>query len=316
MPKVKVKAARRGKRPTSWPPAVAEALEAEKNPPPVEPKLCAECGKRPAKHGDSCYACYMRAYRKRRPKELLPDGTLNPAALPPSSRGEDGPLTQEQLYEAMGDLPTLSQTEADNAVIHAAAESGMVATEAPEKPSLGYQRLWVYLRKFDPYFRRRIIARMQALGMDKLSILAAFLSEPKLRARWIDPLRDPRSALERDFDILAKEKPQGKKRPSDALRAYIERLLLLERMSLDLAANEEVTVSIRREMIQLAVKLGRDIALLEEAIKIVPTQGDVPTRRAQSGATKPSEDEEGEEEPEEEIGSGEYELPDIETGRR
>lgn len=310
MRKIKVKAARRGKK-------TSEAIEAEGMPPPVEPKPCIECGKRPARKGDKkCMACYMRGYRKRRPQEVLPDGSLNTAYVKAKLGGEEP--TVEQLFEEMKNLPTLTQAEVDHSVIRASLDAGALAATPPEHPSLGYQRLWVYLRRFDAHFRRQAIARMQALGMDRLAILAAFVSDPKLRACWIDPLRNPLRALERDFKLLAKKKPRGKAKPQEALRAYTERLLLLERMALDLAANEKAAIKSRQEMIQFAAKLGRDIALLEDAIKIVPAQGDVPTRRAQRGIIQSSETEEEDDGGEEldETESGEYELPEIETGKR
>jgi len=282
-----------------------------------KPGLCKNGDGRPVRAQGLCSACYSAAYRasKRTKKEAQAARRREEEQAAPEQAEAAKALHQGRHpadREPGTDLLPLTPGEIDGIVADLASGGGVAALEEIENAakeggevSKGHKKLQTYLRAFDWEFRRKIISQMLAFGMDSLQIMAAFLAEPRLRKRWIDPSEDPHDMFKRDFRFLKKHRPRIT--TGSGLDSYVEQLTVIMRLAHQTARDKEAPPSIRKDMIHLAHRLSRDIALLQGTIRNLPGTGDVPT-----GNEEPEplgEGEEGEDDPADDGLS----LPHIET---
>ena len=277
-------------------------------------RTCIECGEvRPIHAKDLCERCYPKVLRRGKFEDALAGESRPPPKLRIPGEG-DLALDSDELIRNMTELNPLSPAEEDRIAIQSAA-GGAPSPTLAEKPTIGHQKAWAFLRRYDHYFRRQIIRKMQSLGMGRLEIIAAFVSTQSLRKRWIDPLPNPIGVLNADFTLLAKT-PRDKRTTGAALRDYIERLMLFQRIALDLASSGSNAAVIRKEMLVQGAKLAREIAILEDAIRVDPGSGDQVSPKARADLRKESRGAKGEESEDEEEetpgGDSGYELPQIE----
>jgi len=283
--------------------------------PKKKPGLCKNGDGRPVRAGGLCSACYSAAYRaSKRTKKEAQDARRREEEQAVPEQAEAAEALHQGRHpadrEPGTDLLPLTPGEIDAIVSELAAGGGVAALEGIENAdeeggevSKGHKKLQTYLRQFDWEFRRKIISQMFAFGMDSLQVMAAFLAEPRLRKRWIDPSADPHAMFKGDFRFLKKHKPRVT--AGSGIDAYIEQLTVLMRLAHQTARDKEAPPTIRKDMIHLAHRLARDIALLQGSIRNLPGTGDVPT-----GNKEPEPTEEGEEGEE---GEDSLSLPHIET---
>jgi len=287
--------------------------------PKKKPALCKNGDERPVRAKGLCSTCYSAAYRagKRTKKETQAARRRKEEQAVVERAGAAGALRQGRHpadREPATDFRPLTPGEIDAIVTDLAAGGGLAALEELENAGEeeaeipeGRKKLQTYLRQFDWEFRRKIISQMLAFGMDSMQIMAAFLAEPRLRKRWIDPSADPHAMFKADFRFLRTHKPRIT--TGSGIDSYTEQLTVIMRLAHQTARDKEAPPTIRKDMIHLAHRLARDIALLQGTIRTLPGTGDVPTGKEESPPSGEGEEGMGDEgDPDD--GPG---LPHIET---
>ena len=219
-----------------------------------------------------CQSCYMRVYRGGAP---TPDSIEEPP-----SDGDNvmagGPLAQAALDDI------LSETSSR-------LPSVFLATEIRDGDSAGIKRMRSKLAGKAHLARREVVKTMLFNGLEDWQVTNEFLVRKDLFDRFVVPLKDPDRVLDTDMNAI---KAAGLLNP---LARYIEGIRRSLRRANAFADNPDLSAKERSSWAKSADEIQRNLAILENAIHVVPGKGDMPVGYVGGS-----------------IQDDEYDLPDVE----